>query len=386
MGWFDYCKAITIGLFVVSVHIPAYMTINLWNSIPVPPNCFDARIWVLLSVISFDILLVQSVFFAQTLIYMRLKIITIMMTLPVFAILTFSSAVLNDTNNYKEYKTGPWLQATARNINIAERYYGLYLIGYLACSLRTHFNSFAQLKIIAKAYVLIFCGLVLCIGFIPIFKDDGKVPTVWLLFSMISILVYIITLVANFVYTPGNFKIFGLTLMIGFIPNLYLSIKGLSLTSPIQMFTDPLVRYAMLTILNLIWWTITPSLLIVLMIFLSLIFSLCCRVHHTSAQPQDLLPQHKVRELVYFSGLKETAHDIENPINGTSANKQDNLIDHQENNVGGECSICWENFSEGQKLLLVEGCNHTFHQACLQQWCERDARCPMCRINIEKNW
>ena len=78
--------------------------------------------------------------------------------------------------------------------------------------------------------------------------------TWWLILSTLSVVIYIATFITNFVYTASNFKIMGISMLLGLIPNLFLSIKGIFLVVPSTQFTEPLVRYSMLTILNLIWW------------------------------------------------------------------------------------------------------------------------------------
>jgi len=49
-----------------------------------------------------------------------------------------------------------------------------------------------------------------------------------------------------------------------------------------------------------------------------------------------------------------------------------------------ECSICQEEFEEGEELKKTP-CGHYFHEPCLGQWLENYARsCPLCRTNVEE--
>lgn len=254
--FFDSCKVLIAVLCLLSIQLPAYLTIQRWSSIPTASTGFDIKIWILLSTVALDIMFIQAVFFNKTLTTVKTlpKIISMMATLPVFAILTYSSAVLNDADNYSEYQKLLWLQSTARNVQIFEKLYGLYLVIYVATCLLTPFSSFFQLKLFHRLYIFISYGLVFGIGLMPIFLKAQNVPTWWLILSTLSVVIYIVTFITNFVYTASNIKIMGISILLGLIPNLFLSIKGIFLVVPSTQFTEPLVRYSMLTILNLIWW------------------------------------------------------------------------------------------------------------------------------------
>ena len=45
------------------------------------------------------------------------------------------------------------------------------------------------------------------------------------------------------------------------------------------------------------------------------------------------------------------------------------------------CSICLEEFKEGEKIKNLN-CNHIFHEECLLPWLNDNDYCPMCRQNI----
>jgi hypothetical protein len=47
------------------------------------------------------------------------------------------------------------------------------------------------------------------------------------------------------------------------------------------------------------------------------------------------------------------------------------------------CSICHENFAEGDDLTILP-CNnkHKFHQSCIKDWLERKDVCPLCNKKI----
>jgi len=47
------------------------------------------------------------------------------------------------------------------------------------------------------------------------------------------------------------------------------------------------------------------------------------------------------------------------------------------------CSVCWEDFSEGEEVKLLE-CQHCFHEGCIVPWLELHGTCPVCRKELNK--
>lgn len=48
------------------------------------------------------------------------------------------------------------------------------------------------------------------------------------------------------------------------------------------------------------------------------------------------------------------------------------------------CSVCWEDFTEGEEVKLLE-CEHCFHSPCIVPWLELHGTCPVCRKELGKN-
>ena len=46
------------------------------------------------------------------------------------------------------------------------------------------------------------------------------------------------------------------------------------------------------------------------------------------------------------------------------------------------CSICLMSFQKND-LLRKTPCGHCFHQKCLDDWCENNLSCPVCRLEFE---
>jgi len=47
------------------------------------------------------------------------------------------------------------------------------------------------------------------------------------------------------------------------------------------------------------------------------------------------------------------------------------------------CSVCWEDFSVGEEVKLLE-CEHCFHSPCIVPWLELHGTCPVCRKELGK--
>lgn len=48
-----------------------------------------------------------------------------------------------------------------------------------------------------------------------------------------------------------------------------------------------------------------------------------------------------------------------------------------------ECAICLNEFNKNDIVCTVSGCEHTFHENCLEAWRHQNHTCPMCRVRIK---
>jgi hypothetical protein len=48
------------------------------------------------------------------------------------------------------------------------------------------------------------------------------------------------------------------------------------------------------------------------------------------------------------------------------------------------CSICQENYTEGQAIRTITSCAHRFHKNCIDVWFGRNVHCPVCRHDIRE--
>ncbi len=47
-----------------------------------------------------------------------------------------------------------------------------------------------------------------------------------------------------------------------------------------------------------------------------------------------------------------------------------------------QCTICFETLRTGQTCRMINHCEHTFHQTCIDRWFATNVRCPNCRYDI----
>ncbi|XP_059635518.1 RING-H2 finger protein ATL52-like [Cornus florida] len=50
-----------------------------------------------------------------------------------------------------------------------------------------------------------------------------------------------------------------------------------------------------------------------------------------------------------------------------------------------DCSVCLNEFQEGDTLRLLPKCSHAFHIPCIDTWLRSHANCPFCRASVVSN-
>jgi len=48
----------------------------------------------------------------------------------------------------------------------------------------------------------------------------------------------------------------------------------------------------------------------------------------------------------------------------------------------GLCTICQENFVDGERARAISKCQHIFHINCIDKWLSKKGACPLCRVPI----
>jgi len=54
--------------------------------------------------------------------------------------------------------------------------------------------------------------------------------------------------------------------------------------------------------------------------------------------------------------------------------------EHEDDN----CAICQDPLEDRQLLCFINHCRHTFHETCIMQWFQQNARCPTCRHDVRE--
>jgi hypothetical protein len=73
--------------------------------------------------------------------------------------------------------------------------------------------------------------------------------------------------------------------------------------------------------------------------------------------------------------VRPTAQQI---VNATDVVIYDDTLE----NSNTACPIVLEDFQNGDSLLRIRQCGHTFSQPAIQNWFNRNVRCPVCRLDI----
>ena len=61
------------------------------------------------------------------------------------------------------------------------------------------------------------------------------------------------------------------------------------------------------------------------------------------------------------------------------------FFDHKIYAKNSVCTICLEDFSEGEEVVLCP-CKHCYHQHCIKDWLRMKNSCPMCKLTIRRSF
>lgn len=112
-------------------------------------------------------------------------------------------------------------------------------------------------------------------------------------------------------------------------------------------------------------------------------YSTWCGWRHNETQSeasnQEFLDENQVDHPVWYittAGLQQT---MINSIAVCKYKRGEGLIE------GTECSVCLNEFREGETLRLLPKCSHAFHIPCIDTWLRSHTNCPLCRACIVSN-
>lgn len=91
---------------------------------------------------------------------------------------------------------------------------------------------------------------------------------------------------------------------------------------------------------------------------------------------EEFLNENQVDHPVWLITTVGLQQSIINSITVCKYRKDEGLIE------GTECSVCLNEFREGETLRLLPKCNHAFHVPCIDTWLRSHTNCPLCRAGI----
>ncbi|KAM7259761.1 hypothetical protein ACFE04_015502 [Oxalis oulophora] len=103
-----------------------------------------------------------------------------------------------------------------------------------------------------------------------------------------------------------------------------------------------------------------------------------CNWRTTHAQPDNVITDEEVQvdHPIWFITTVGLQQRIINSITICKYKKDEGLIE------GTDCSVCLNEFQEGETLRLLPKCNHAFHIPCIDTWLRSHTNCPLCRAMI----
>ena len=58
-----------------------------------------------------------------------------------------------------------------------------------------------------------------------------------------------------------------------------------------------------------------------------------------------------------------------------------NCTQRQSRNYCTSCSVCLDDFEDGETVKQLHPCNHLFHEECIKPWLtQRSGNCPLCKV------
>jgi len=69
--------------------------------------------------------------------------------------------------------------------------------------------------------------------------------------------------------------------------------------------------------------------------------------------------------------------------NTTTLRHEASAADRSEGAVQSQCSVCLEQFKEGEELRMLP-CMHRYHRGCIDRWLSRSPACPVCKHEIPR--
>jgi len=82
------------------------------------------------------------------------------------------------------------------------------------------------------------------------------------------------------------------------------------------------------------------------------------------------------------AGNDEAGNDTEGTTEGTTGETTGGTPGRTTERL---CSICQQNYQNGQIIRKINHCEHFYHQPCLDEWLENHTKCPECQYDLRTN-
>ena len=122
-----------------------------------------------------------------------------------------------------------------------------------------------------------------------------------------------------------------------------------------------------------------------LLAFMSFVCLVCCRlrgfVNSRRNQSDDSSDERSMRRVNTRSIFKD-CQIIQYNLREV---KRWGFFDHKIYAENSVCTICLEDFMEGEEVVLCP-CKHCYHQHCIKDWLRMKNSCPMCKLTIRRSF
>ena len=120
--------------------------------------------------------------------------------------------------------------------------------------------------------------------------------------------------------------------------------------------------------------------LVVIILFVCVLIMIgCCKELYCSVRDQSVKSSNGRSLLrVNTSSILKDCRKIKYKIHSIKKSRFFSYESYSKNSV---CSICMEDFTEGEELVLCP-CKHCYHECCIKEWLRLKNCCPLCKMNI----
>ncbi|XP_038706451.1 E3 ubiquitin-protein ligase RING1-like [Tripterygium wilfordii] len=125
---------------------------------------------------------------------------------------------------------------------------------------------------------------------------------------------------------------------------------------------------------GIIYKILSVSLVVIVIVVITMSISGCCNCIGDGRIPQSN-PTNQARSVSSRQQIRQNRRQI----SGT-------IVEYKINERAGDgndgCTICLEEFNDGEQCRVLDGCHHIYHKSCIDGWLIKDRHCPLCRFSV----